>query len=72
MRGSSVIDAEFKFDLIDYLARCPNAPVHSLGEILDRGEYAAALEAMLQAPQCAHVARHAGRRAGAREAHASC
>src|SRR3954469_2274394 len=30
MRGSSLIDAEFKFDLIDYLARFPNAPVHSL------------------------------------------
>jgi Asp-tRNA(Asn)/Glu-tRNA(Gln) amidotransferase A subunit family amidase len=44
MRGSSVIDAEFKFDLMAYLARWPNAPVHSLGEILARGEYAAALE----------------------------
>ena len=44
MRGSSVIDAEFKFDLIDYLKRWPNAPVHSLGEILERGDYAAALE----------------------------
>ncbi len=44
LRGSSVIDSEFKFDLMDYLARFPNAPVHSLGEILDRGEYHAALE----------------------------
>ena len=44
LRGSSVIDAEFKFDLMDYLARFPNAPVHSLGEILDRGAYHAALE----------------------------
>jgi hypothetical protein len=43
MRGSSLIDAEFKFDLIDYLARWPNAPVHSLREILDRGDYADAL-----------------------------
>jgi len=45
MRTSSVIDAEFKFDLIDYLAQRPGAPVHSLREILDRGDYSAALEA---------------------------
>jgi Asp-tRNA(Asn)/Glu-tRNA(Gln) amidotransferase A subunit family amidase len=44
MRGSSVIDAEFKFDLMDYLAQRPSPPVKSLGEILERGEYAAALE----------------------------
>ena len=48
MRGSSVIDAEFKFDLIAYLARWPNAPVHSLGEILDRGDYSTALETMFR------------------------
>lgn len=45
MRTSSVIDAEFKFDLIDYLAHRPDAPVRSLRDILDRGEYSAALEA---------------------------
>ncbi len=45
MRLSSVIDAEFKFDLIQYLSRWPNAPVHSLHEILERGDYAAALDA---------------------------
>jgi Asp-tRNA(Asn)/Glu-tRNA(Gln) amidotransferase A subunit family amidase len=44
MRGSSLIDAEFKFDLIHYLARWPGAPVHSLGDILERGDYALALE----------------------------
>ncbi|MGE5245831.1 MAG: amidase family protein [Betaproteobacteria bacterium] len=44
LQGSSVIDSEFKFDLMDYLGRFPNAPVHSLGEILERGQYAAALE----------------------------
>lgn len=44
LQGSSVINAEFKFDLFDYLARFPKAPVHSLAEILDRGEYHAALE----------------------------
>jgi Asp-tRNA(Asn)/Glu-tRNA(Gln) amidotransferase A subunit family amidase len=46
MRNSSLIDAEFKFDLIKYLARWPNAPVHSLGDILERGDYALALEQM--------------------------
>ena len=45
MRGSSLIDAEFKYDLMDYLARWPNAPVHSLADILERGDYAAALDA---------------------------
>ena len=45
LQGSSVINTEFKFDLLDYLARYPQAPVHSLGEILERGDYHAALEA---------------------------
>jgi hypothetical protein len=45
LQGSSVLNAEFKFDLIDYLARYPDAPVHSLADILDRGAYHAALEA---------------------------
>ncbi len=44
LRGSSVINSEFKFDLMDYLARFPNAPVHSLGEIIDTGSYDKALE----------------------------
>jgi len=42
--GSSVIDAEFKFDLIDYFAQFPDAPVHSLADIIDRGLYHAELE----------------------------
>jgi Asp-tRNA(Asn)/Glu-tRNA(Gln) amidotransferase A subunit family amidase len=37
LAGSSVINAEFKFDLADYLAQVPGAPVKSLGEILDGG-----------------------------------
>ena len=45
IQGASVLNAEFKYDLIDYLSQYPNAPVHSLAEILDRGEYHAALEA---------------------------
>jgi hypothetical protein len=40
-----VINTEFKFDLMDYMARYPNAPVHSLNEILEQGNYHAALEA---------------------------
>ncbi len=43
-RGSSVIGFEFKFDLIDYLAATPDAPVRSLGDVLERGQYHAALE----------------------------
>jgi len=41
---ASVTDFEFKYDLIDYLAREPNAPVRSLTEILAKGLYASALE----------------------------
>lgn len=37
LRDSSMIAHEFKFDLADYLAMQPNAPVRSLGEIIDRG-----------------------------------
>lgn len=44
LRDSSVIADEFKFDLMAYLAKEPNAPVKSLGEILDRGLYHAELE----------------------------
>jgi Asp-tRNA(Asn)/Glu-tRNA(Gln) amidotransferase A subunit family amidase len=44
LQGSSVINAEFKFDFQDYLARYPNAPVHSLTDILERGDYHVALE----------------------------
>lgn len=44
LRDSSLISAEFKFDLADYLAQHPDAPVKSLGEVLDRGLYHLALE----------------------------
>lgn len=44
LRDGSVIHAEAKFDLIDYLARHPDAPVKSLGEILERGLYHRELE----------------------------
>ena len=39
MRSSSVIDAEFKFDLADYLAAHATSPVKSLGDIMSRGLY---------------------------------
>nr|QEO74272.1 amidase [uncultured bacterium] len=44
LRDGSLISAEFKFDLADYLSRYPDAPVKSLGEVLDRGLYHLALE----------------------------
>lgn len=44
LRASSVIDAEFKFDLADYLATVPEAPVRSLSGILDRGLFHVAVE----------------------------
>ena len=42
---SSLINLEFKTDLMRYLAQFPNAPVKSLQDILDRGDFHAALEA---------------------------
>jgi amidase len=44
LRDSSMINSDFKFDLAEYLAAAGNAPVKSLGEILDRGLYHSALE----------------------------
>ena len=44
LRDSSVIGDEFKFDFADFLAREPNAPVKSLGEILERGLHHAQLD----------------------------
>jgi amidase len=49
LRDSSLINAEFKFDLMDYLAAYPDAPVHSLGEIIERGLEDAQLEANFKA-----------------------
>ena len=42
---SSLIGHEFKWDLIDYLAATPGAPVTSLQDILDQGLYHVQLEA---------------------------
>jgi Asp-tRNA(Asn)/Glu-tRNA(Gln) amidotransferase A subunit family amidase len=44
LRDASVINDEFKFDLAAYLARHPNAPDKSLGEILERGLHHDALD----------------------------
>jgi Asp-tRNA(Asn)/Glu-tRNA(Gln) amidotransferase A subunit family amidase len=44
LRDSTLITWEFKFDFADYLAKHPDAPVTSLGEVIDRGLYHAALE----------------------------
>jgi amidase len=49
LRDSSMINSDFKFDLAEYLARSGNAPVKSLGEILDRGLYHTALEGTFRA-----------------------
>ena len=45
---AGVIDYELKFDLMDYLASIPSAPVKSLAEILDRGLYDVALDPQLR------------------------
>ncbi|GIW53186.1 MAG: amidase [Gemmatimonadales bacterium] len=44
LAGSRAVDFETKFDLIDYLARVPDAPVRSVAEILEKGLYHSALE----------------------------
>jgi amidase len=44
LHDASVINDEFKFDLAAYLARHPNAPVKSLGEIIERGLHHDALD----------------------------
>jgi Asp-tRNA(Asn)/Glu-tRNA(Gln) amidotransferase A subunit family amidase len=49
LRDSSMINADFKFDLAEYLAGAPNPPVTSLGDILERGLYHQALEGSFRA-----------------------
>jgi Asp-tRNA(Asn)/Glu-tRNA(Gln) amidotransferase A subunit family amidase len=45
---TSTIDLEFKWDLLDYLARTPNTPVGSLSEIIERGLHHDALGEILR------------------------
>ena len=49
LRDSGVINHEFKFDLIDYLASRPGAPVPSLEEMLKLGLYDNSMERSLTA-----------------------
>ncbi len=46
--GTSVLNFETKYDLIDFLARIPGAPAASLTELLDRGLYHDAMEIRLR------------------------
>ena len=48
LSGSSLIGLEFKWDLIDYLAATPGAPVSSLQDLLDRGLYHVRLEGSIR------------------------
>src|SRR5206468_10821143 len=45
LAGTSVLNMETKFDLIDYFEHVPNSQVHSMHDILERGLYHSALEA---------------------------
>ncbi|HLG99475.1 MAG TPA: amidase family protein [Bryobacteraceae bacterium] len=49
LNGSSVINAEFKEDLANYLEKSGNPPVHSLEDIVQRGLFHASLEPGMQA-----------------------
>ena len=71
--NTSTIDSEFRFDLQSYLAGVPDAPVRSLGEILERGLYHEALEATFRrrnaaAPHDTTIARIHVRRAALHDA----
>ena len=47
-QGTSLINSEFKFDLQDFLARYPRAPMHSLDEIIQSGKYHPAIEGVIK------------------------
>lgn len=48
IQRAGVIDHEFKFDFIDFMAPYPDAPVHSLQEIVDRRLYHGAIDASIR------------------------
>jgi Asp-tRNA(Asn)/Glu-tRNA(Gln) amidotransferase A subunit family amidase len=48
LQNTSLITAEFKFDLMDFLSRYPGAPVHSLAEILKLGVHSSAVDAVFR------------------------
>ena len=49
LAGSGVIPFEFKWDLMDFLAKWPGAPVTSLHEIIEQGLHHQALDATFRA-----------------------
>lgn len=71
LAGSSLINYEFKTDLAAYLAPFPNAPVRSLQEILDRGEFHAALATTFKLRNATKADPDELRRVNARRAAAS-
>jgi amidase len=48
LQGTSTINGEFKFDLLDFLTPFPNAPVHSLGELIATGKYSPAIDGVIK------------------------
>jgi Asp-tRNA(Asn)/Glu-tRNA(Gln) amidotransferase A subunit family amidase len=48
MQNTSLINAEFKFDLMAFLAKFPKAPVKSLGEILKLGAHSPAVDGVFR------------------------
>ena len=48
LQNTSVINAEFKFDLLDFLAKYSTAPIHSLEDILLSRKYDPAVETVLK------------------------
>lgn len=48
LRDTSVINAEFKFDLQDFFAKFPSPPMKTLGDILLSGKYSPAVESVLK------------------------
>jgi amidase len=48
LAGTSLIDLEFKWDLMDYLARTPDAPVRSLAEIVALDAHHPAVDGVLR------------------------
>jgi hypothetical protein len=68
LAGTSVINYEHKFDLIEYLARAPAAPVPSLTAILAAGLEAEALEPRFRLADSSGTTGPAYRRALARQA----
>jgi Asp-tRNA(Asn)/Glu-tRNA(Gln) amidotransferase A subunit family amidase len=63
LQGTSVINAEFKFQLMDFLHQYPGAPVHSLAEILSSGRYDPAVEGVFKRSEAVESRDAAGYRA---------